>query len=452
MDDIPIYYNGTVHTVWEAPAPNALCTLIIISEDETYQDVSIPTRETEFTSKIPKEGTYYRYLRCLVDPNTGQNKTVSIGFFKVFLATQPEEEEIVDDKEVEEEKKEIIEELPKDRDFKVKDYTDSTKIDIPDILGEQTQSKTCNITILEDKIKEWKCNLEIKISNIEYTEGDGAFSLQISGTYLEKIKANIRIYECKRFKLVDPQTWFKCKERLIDWFKADISPIYKSDYAIFKDGIFSINRIYEKDISKNQYSLKIQIYISHKRKEWIDIVHTYIEKVEIPELKKIEKKPFSFPLDRDIGVTQWYGCTAYQCPHGGIDFGARLNTVLSIGDGTVVKVGYDKYGGECNQGGNFVMLKHTNGMYSTYFHLKEYFVKKGQNIQKNERIGISGNSGKWNCQNLGYHLHFGMRENIYSSSHINPVPYIDVDWNTIPTLGKDVYPKRLSGENPHPNF
>ena len=157
-------------------------------------------------------------------------------------------------------------------------------------------------------------------------------------------------------------------------------------------------------------------------------------------------------MDRDIGVTQWYGCTQYQCPHKGIDFGSRLNKVLSIGDGTVVKIGYDKYGGECNQGGNFVILKHTNGMYSTYFHLDSYSVSIGNTVKKGDMIGISGNSGKWNCQNLGYHLHFETRKSLPSSSHINPAGYIDVDWNMIPTIGKDIYPGRLTGENPHPNF
>src|SRR5690606_14606523 len=117
-------------------------------------------------------------------------------------------------------------------------------------------------------------------------------------------------------------------------------------------------------------------------------------------------------------------------------FGARLNKVLSVGDGTVYKVGYDKYGGECNQGGNYIIVKHTNGMYTTYFHLDHYYVKTGDPVKGNQLIAVSGNTGKWNCQNLGYHLHFETRKDISSLTHVNPVEYIDVDWNLIPTIGK----------------
>lgn len=449
MDNIPEYYNGIVHTQWESPVPNALCTLIIISEDETYQEVSIPTRGTELISKVPNEGIYYRYLRCLLKQETGQNKTINIGYFRVYLGPPPEEpkEGITENNTKEEIHQDAIL-----REYIFNDYSKETEVDKPDILGKQIQSDICKISILENSINRWECNIGIQVSKIEYTRSDSNFYLQIYGTYPEVLKANIQVYECKPFKLVDPKTWFRCKERLIDWFKADIYPIYISDSTIFKEGTFTLNRIYNDDISKTPYTLQFQIHLSHKRKKWIDLVYTYTNIVQIPPIKVIENKPLSFPLDRKIGVTQWYGCTQYQCPHSGIDFGARLNNVLSVGDGNIVSVGYDKYGGECNQGGNFVIIKHTNGTYSTYFHLEEYFVKKGQNVKKDERIGISGNSGKWNCQNLGYHLHFGIRKNIYSSSHTNPVPYIDIDWNTIPTIGKDIYPKRLTGENPHPNF
>ena len=121
-------------------------------------------------------------------------------------------------------------------------------------------------------------------------------------------------------------------------------------------------------------------------------------------------------------------------------------------DGTVVSAGYDKYGGECYQGGRYVIVKHTNDMYSTYFHLDSYNVKVGDIVKKGKVLGTSGNSGKWNCQNLGYHLHFETRMSRASSSHVNPVEYINADWNLVPTLGFKQHPGRLSGSNPHPTF
>lgn len=448
MDDIPTYYNGTVYTQWEAPAPNSTCTLIIINEEETYTDISLPTEETHLTSTLPQKGIYYRFLRCLVDPDTGKNATINIGYFKVYMHPRPHEETPEELSPIPIE----ISETYTDG-YMPSDYTEETKIDTEEVLG--TEKERCNITLQKDKqykVNEWDCNLGIQITKTEYMKYEEYFSLNIQGIYSEKIYANVQVYSCKPFSIVDFDTWFKCKKRLIDWFRGEIEPIYIVNGNTTKDGVFNISSISKDDISRKRYNITFEIHFSYKSIEWTDWMYTQTEYIEIPEAKQIERKPFIFPLDQYIGVTQWYGCTQYQCPHGGIDFGARLNKVLSIGDGVVQKVGYDKYGGECNQGGNFVLVKHTNGMYSAYFHLKEYSVKNGDFLQKGDTIGISGNSGKWNCQNLGYHLHFATRKNIYSSSHTNPVPYINIDWNMIPTLGKDMYPKRLSGENPHPNY
>jgi hypothetical protein len=62
MDDIPTYYNGEIYTVWEAPIPNALCTVLLVSEDEMYTQVSIPTREMNMIMKVTEAGIYYRHL------------------------------------------------------------------------------------------------------------------------------------------------------------------------------------------------------------------------------------------------------------------------------------------------------------------------------------------------------------------------------------------------------
>lgn len=453
MDDIPIYYNGEAYTVWEAPQPNALCSLFITDIEETYSQVSIPTRETHMTSTLPKEGIYYRWVSCLLD--TGKNKTIDLGFFQLYMNPPPDEPE---------EEPEIPEEIPKEEIKEpekqiTKGYMpkDNTVFDTPEVLGRKTEAEEniCYISLLRKEkyeIKEWRCYLGIQVSSILHSNTNSNYLIQVQGTYLEDIYASIKVYECESFFLLDPQTWFKCKERLIDWFKTDLKLIYKGKNILFNNGIFSINSTNTKDISGKKFAYPFQIYFSHKRNEWIDIMYEYTLYVDIPEAKSIENRLFTFPLDRYIGVTQWYGCTAYQCPHAGIDFGARLNNVLSTGDGTVYKVGYDKYGGECNQGGNYIIVKHTNGMYSVYFHLERYSVKAGDNVKKGELIGISGNSGKWNCQNLGYHLHFETRKNSNQSSHTNPVPLIDADWSIIPTLGKDTYPQRLTGDNPHPNY
>jgi len=163
-------------------------------------------------------------------------------------------------------------------------------------------------------------------------------------------------------------------------------------------------------------------------------------------------KPFSFPFKEYIGVTQWHGNTAFQKPHTGIDFGAIQKEILAIGDGEVIGKGWDSYNGKCLSGGNYLLVKHSNGMHSSYFHLQSTYVDVGKNVKKGDVLGISGNTGSWNCQPLAYHLHFETRLGRSQSTHVNPVDYIATDWSKVLTLNAKSNSGRLSGDNPHPTF
>jgi len=179
-----------------------------------------------------------------------------------------------------------------------------------------------------------------------------------------------------------------------------------------------------------------------------EVVETMNWNVNTSELSK----PFSFPFKEYIGVTQWHGNTAFQKPHTGIDFGAVKKDILAIGNGTIIAKGWDNYNGKCTSGGNYILVKHTNGMYSSYFHLKKISVKVGQKVKKGEVLGISGNTGSWNCQPLAYHLHFETRLERSQSTHVNPVDYIATNWSKVLTLNYKANKGRLSGDNPHPKF
>jgi len=78
-------------------------------------------------------------------------------------------------------------------------------------------------------------------------------------------------------------------------------------------------------------------------------------------------------------------------PHHGVDYAAPSGTpVYSVGDGTVIKKGYQKRGG-----GNYIKIKH-NGTYSTtYMHLKGYAkgIKVGNHVKQGELLGYVGATG-----------------------------------------------------------
>lgn len=92
-------------------------------------------------------------------------------------------------------------------------------------------------------------------------------------------------------------------------------------------------------------------------------------------------------------------------PHHGIDYAAPTGTpVYTVGDGVVIKKGYQKRGG-----GNYVKIKH-NGTYSTtYMHLSGFAkgISTGKTVKQGDLIGYVGSSGL----STGPHLDFRFYRN-----------------------------------------
>lgn len=478
----PVVNTDIVVTTWESQGEGLEYELQCapIEDFTTIYPRHTPTLKLRQACQFLRDVMNCRRL-YFGEPNTVKTEYIDLGCYYVDL---PEEELVVDIPEAEI----VIEEMVKEEDILVEDFEllDNREVVIEieeddieeefvidlnsEVLGERDNS-FCNFNFLKrDSIKylDNDCDLEIKVKESSYKGDNGLYVLESEGSYKRSIKANVNVYTCKDFSLFDIKTWFRCERVLestdvddidldyIAYFSVNSQRRYPDGF-IFKDDAFYIRRIFEKDVGKKRLGVRVKYYGSID----LDGIVDFEKVIEIPidlnnesgiENDNRDSKPFSYPLQKLIGVTQWHGCTEYQCPHDGIDFGASLDNITAISDGDVVKTGYDKYGGECFQGGWYVKVKQDNGMYSLYMHLDSFTVKSGDRVREGEVIGISGNSGRYNCQNLKHHLHFEIRKNANGESHVNPVDYIDVDWNSIPTLGWRSNPGRLSGDNPHPNF
>lgn len=126
-------------------------------------------------------------------------------------------------------------------------------------------------------------------------------------------------------------------------------------------------------------------------------------------------------------ITQKYGNG-----HKGVDLGYSKdedkNIVYANCEGTVYIV-VDKYNNDTKatgskSWGNYVLIKHPNGMYSRYAHLKRgtISVKVGDYVNGKTPIGIIGNSGRA----FGRHLHFEVQKGKSSSTRINPEKYLSM--------------------------
>jgi murein DD-endopeptidase MepM/ murein hydrolase activator NlpD len=67
--------------------------------------------------------------------------------------------------------------------------------------------------------------------------------------------------------------------------------------------------------------------------------------------------------------------------------------------------------------GMHIILTHTEGYQTHYYHLSKILVKRGQFVKKGEVIGYIGTSGR----STGPHLHYEVHEN---GKPVNPVPYL----------------------------
>lgn len=130
----------------------------------------------------------------------------------------------------------------------------------------------------------------------------------------------------------------------------------------------------------------------------------------------------------NIKITSRYGNRQYYYQgklikdfHNGIDLvpsPCNNNEILAFADGVVTsmqKTGR-QYGTGC-----YVRIKHSNGLYTLYYHLKSgtICVNVGDKVKKGQKLGIIGTTGK----STGIHLHFQIDKGS-SKTSINPYDYL----------------------------
>ena len=128
----------------------------------------------------------------------------------------------------------------------------------------------------------------------------------------------------------------------------------------------------------------------------------------------INLKNFSFPLLKHYRVNSEFGPRRYRF-HYGIDLKVmRKDTVVSVLDGMV------RIAKKMKGYGNFVVIRHYNGMESFYGHLDKILIAPDQQVKSGETIGLGGNTGR----STGPHLHLELR---YLGQPINPRDMIDFE-------------------------
>ena len=133
----------------------------------------------------------------------------------------------------------------------------------------------------------------------------------------------------------------------------------------------------------------------------------------------------------NIKITSRYGNRKYYYQgklikdfHNGIDLvpsPCNNNEILAFADGVVTSM---QKTGRQYKAGCYVRVKHNNGLYTLYYHLKSdtICVNVGDKVKKGQKLGIIGTTGK----STGIHLHFQIDKGS-SKTSINPYDYLFKD-------------------------
>lgn len=102
--------------------------------------------------------------------------------------------------------------------------------------------------------------------------------------------------------------------------------------------------------------------------------------------------------------------------HTGLDIASPENTkIYASYDGVVEKAEY------CEINGNYIVIRHSDNLKTTYNHCNKLLVKEGETVKKGEVIALVGATG-WAT---GNHLHF---EVLLNGKYVNPLFVLNYDF------------------------
>ena len=162
--------------------------------------------------------------------------------------------------------------------------------------------------------------------------------------------------------------------------------------------------------------------IERARKEARKIKRVYAE----GNIDRLWEGNFQLPMTSDI--TSPFGNKRVfngqlKSFHNGVDFRARSATPVFAANSGVVKLAENLF-----YSGNAVVIDHGTGIFTIYAHLSRIDVAAGRHIEKGQRLGLTGATGRVS----GPHLHWGVK---VRGVAVNPMQLIEVMSSLLPAHG-----------------
>jgi len=180
-------------------------------------------------------------------------------------------------------------------------------------------------------------------------------------------------------------------------------------------------------------NLKINAMLKHKSYLFIPVSETYLKEKAEKIIFNLKHGDFIWPLygriTSSFGLRKWGWKKQF---HKGIDIAAPPGTKVIC-----ARKGKVSFAGRKKGYGYVAIISHNSNFETRYAHLMKLMVRKGEEVEQGEIIGLVGKTGRA----TGYHLHFEIRINGYA---VNPKDYLP---KTINGLAK-LYYSETSGIKP----
>jgi len=177
---------------------------------------------------------------------------------------------------------------------------------------------------------------------------------------------------------------------------------YKKEQIKVQKSKVSLNKKDKKRASK-EYAQAMKIYNSVTEKSYIH-------------------KKFIVPLNTKItssfGKARVYNDTL-KGYHSGTDFRAKVGTPITASNDGIIILAKDRF-----YSGGSVIIDHGQGIYTCYYHMSKFDVKKGDEVKRGQVLGLSGSTGRV----TGPHLHFSAR---VGGIQVDPLQLIELINNNL---------------------
>ncbi|PPI88851.1 hypothetical protein CRV09_00885 [Candidatus Pantoea edessiphila] len=152
----------------------------------------------------------------------------------------------------------------------------------------------------------------------------------------------------------------------------------------------------------NETVLVIDHHVKIKKKNYINIKNKKLDKnknsILLKSFVSLLTKKKKLRVSSNFNLRRLNPVTGHITPHKGVDFALPIDTpIFAVDKGKVIVVKNDSIGA-----GNYIAILHNYGYITRYMHMNKILVKVGQKVQRGEKIGLSGNTGR----STGPHLHF----------------------------------------------